>query len=103
MLSYCTIKGTERGAAYMAAPLLFGTFFMLFESHSSSISILISHLILELSQANLCVNRWLARAFNKTKRATNLGTLQLKPAFLPLLLHHFVRQLLTFAKLLNTF
>jgi len=47
------ILKTERGAAYMAAPLLFGTFFMLFKSHSSSISILISHLILELHQVNL--------------------------------------------------
>ena len=53
MLSYCTIKGTERGAAYMAAPLLFGTFFMLLESHSSSLPVLISYLIAELPQVNL--------------------------------------------------
>ena len=43
MLSYCTIKGTERGAAYMAAPLLFRSFFILFEPRSSSLSMLISY------------------------------------------------------------
>lgn len=87
----------------MAAPLLFRSFFMLFEPQSSSLSMLISYPIPRTFQANLRVNRWLARAFNETKRATDLETLQLKPVFLPLLLHHFVRQLLTFAKLLNTF
>lgn len=68
----------------MAAPLLFGTFFMLFKSQSSSLPVLISYLILELPQANLRVNRRLVLAFNKTERATDLETPQLKSRFPPL-------------------